>query len=167
LARSPEVDELLSSLRLELLMRADVTPGMVGSLETLLHRVASSPAEYAHWVFGADDNAHDYCLACVEKRVAELQAQGEHEAGVDGGWCIEHDAAPECATCHVRLDGTFTEYAAEELIKVLAELPYEDMTAEEAYDLWRALNVLQHEETVSPELAEVCWFVITFFPDNL
>lgn len=87
----------------------------------------ASEAAPCHWIHGANEiddldctEADDFCRPCAEKKLAAFaeahpdraEAIAFNEYGVDGGWRTDHDSAPFCATCGVKLIGSLTDYGA-------------------------------------------------------
>lgn len=77
----------------------------------------------AYWIDGADAG-DDYCLPCAERelvkdiaryrRLPKKDRAKAERPSLGGGYSTEHDGPPFCATCGAVLDGSLTDYGAEE-----------------------------------------------------
>lgn len=90
------------------------------------HATGAAAAQACYWVSGTNDCANDYCRPCGVRRVRALRrARPAEAAGIslDGGWSMEHDTSPTCRTCGATVDGTLTEYGADEELDHFTEHP--------------------------------------------
>ncbi len=114
---------------------------VVAELRAYIAAHASASELLACYWFDGDfhDAGEDFCRDCAEKLVdakyvAEpglfeklyglecedvADASERHEAAIDGGFSVDHDSPPHCATCGVKLAGTLTEYGADQEIEAL------------------------------------------------
>jgi hypothetical protein len=114
------------------------TKAIVRELRTFIaEHAAGGEQELACYWFDGEfhDTGENFCRDCAEKLVDEKyaaapkrfeelfgkhdDAKGRYRVAIDGGWHIEHDSPPRCATCDAKLSGNLTEYGADEEIEAL------------------------------------------------
>lgn len=100
------------------------------------HSAGATRAIDDHW-FGGDfhDAGEDFCWECAKKLVDKKYAadpkafehydceteEERYHAVIDGGFDIDHDSPPRCATCDAKLSGFLTEYGADEELEALTD----------------------------------------------
>lgn len=95
-----------------------------------------------HWLTDGDSNeaGDDYCRPCAETRLKQRKEEKE-QPFVDGGWDMDHDHVPFCASCGRRLSGALTKCGAETEIEAIRGGGFTG-TPEECADALLALEAL-------------------------
>jgi len=105
------------------------------------HATGANERPDCYWLDGdwSGDEGPDYCLECARKEVDTafakdrrifVEAYGNchgdwktakdyYRSAINGGYSMNHDSMPHCKTCGVQLDGTLTDYGADEEIRAL------------------------------------------------
>lgn len=100
------------------------------------HAIGASVAKETHWFDGDfHSSGENFCLDCAEKLVDQKYAadpkrfedlfdecetaDDRYRVAIDGGFDIEHDGIPWCATCGAKLSGSLSDYGANEEIAAL------------------------------------------------
>ena len=105
-----------------------------------------------HWIHGVGevkgerwDAGTNFCRPCCEKEIDRINAAhpcgdgyGHPKVSLDGVGVTDHDSTPYCEVCGALLDGTLTEYGAQEELEHFKRHP--PSTPEEYADLLRALE---------------------------
>ncbi len=118
----------------------------------------------AHWVHGAGDlkkgesEGTNYCLACCEKRVAEILAAhpgAVDDVDVDGIGRTEHDSPPYCETCGAKLDASLTDYGVDQEIEHFITCGIKPDGADDWYDLDNALINARDDDPIWRKIAKI------------
>lgn len=113
---------------------------------------ASVVIEDAYWI-NDPENRHsceEWCFECGEKRVSELRTENPSQADdifLDGGWRTEHDNNIACHDCGCILDGSLTDYGAEEELRYF--LDDGDFFAYDDNDAYYVMQMLDNFEYTS------------------
>lgn len=119
------------------------------------------PTKPAFWVTSPDgevytDYGSDFCGSCASaicrnRRRRDRKRRADYR--VDGGWRTEHDVAPYCGGCGVKLDACRTGYGASRELEYYAEVGVRPGNALDALCLLEVLNVVDFPRT--PEELEM------------
>lgn len=141
--------------------------GVIARVNELKHFIAEHASGAAerprcYWLDDdwSDDEGPDYCWACACKEVdkafakdpkkfAELygdqhgerdSAENYYDDAIRGGYSMDHDSMPYCENgeCGISLDGTLTEYGADEQIR---ELTTDCTPAFDDAESWYCLDI--------------------------
>lgn len=128
-----------------------VTHDEVWRLIQLLRPLASTVDEReCHWISTPNgDQGNEWCPSCGRAMVRHLR---RHEKSLrlrgdyilDGGWRTAHDGPVFCAGCGVRLNGSLTEYGAEEELEHYNTYGFRPGNAHDAYELTEMLSALEY-----------------------